>query len=176
GVRRGQGGHVGEMVLRDDEHVGGGLRVDIAEGQDPVGFQHRGRRDIAGHDGTEQAFSHGKILGLAARSRSAVPRVTVSRFAATPAITEGLSYPRAQWIFLIFGNPPAFPGGMPESRRRIWPAPPPGCVAGRYNRRLARWFADDVTSANGQRGGRPGDEGPEAVVLRDPHRGAEAAG
>ncbi len=63
-VRGGERRDVGIVLLRDDEHVRRGLRVDIAEGQDPVRFKHRGRGDFAGHDGAEQAFSHAKILGL----------------------------------------------------------------------------------------------------------------
>jgi hypothetical protein len=62
-VRGGQRRDVGKVLLRDDEHMRRGLRVDIAEGQDPVRFKHRGRGNFASHDGAEQAFSHTKILG-----------------------------------------------------------------------------------------------------------------
>jgi hypothetical protein len=63
-VRGGERRDVRIVLLRDDEHVCRSLRVDIAEGQDPIRFKHRGRRDFAGHDGAEQAFSHMQILGL----------------------------------------------------------------------------------------------------------------
>jgi hypothetical protein len=53
---------VGEVLLRDDEHVSRSLRVDIAERQYPVGLPDRGRGDLTGDDGAEQAVSHTKIL------------------------------------------------------------------------------------------------------------------
>jgi hypothetical protein len=68
-VRGGERREIGMVFFRDDQHVYRGLRVDIAEGQDPVRFQHRSGGDFPGHDGAEQAFSHTQILGPAERSR-----------------------------------------------------------------------------------------------------------
>jgi len=64
GVRGGERRHVGVMRLGYDQDMRRGLRVDVAEGQDPVRFKHLGGGDFARHDGAEQAISHRKILGL----------------------------------------------------------------------------------------------------------------
>jgi hypothetical protein len=69
-VRGGERSEVGMVLLRYDEHMYRGLRVDIAEGQDPVRFQHRAGGDFPGHDAAEQAFSHAKILGRLSDRRS----------------------------------------------------------------------------------------------------------
>ena len=63
GVGGGERRHVGVVRLGYDQDVRRGLRIDVAEGQDPVRFKHRGGGDFPGHYGAEQAFSHRKILG-----------------------------------------------------------------------------------------------------------------
>ena len=45
----------------------------------------------------------------------------------------------------------------------------------RPSRQSAGWSANDGKATDGQTGGRFGHEGPETVVLRNFHRGAEAA-
>jgi hypothetical protein len=85
-----------------------------------------------------------------------------------------LSYPRPQWIFLISGNLQAVPGDPPERRRQARPGTPHGfwlAVLQADSRR----FAHDGKATDGQMGGRSRDEGPATVVLRDTHRGTEAA-
>lgn len=63
GVGGRERGDVGVVLLRDDQHVGRRLRVDIAEGQDPVGGQDPGGGNRLRRDSTEQAFRHTEILG-----------------------------------------------------------------------------------------------------------------
>src|SRR5579859_606196 len=74
GIRGGHRGQAGVVVPGDDQDVGGGLRADVAEGNDPVTFDHQVGRDVARHDLAEEAVSHGRILaaGPGFRARSAL--------------------------------------------------------------------------------------------------------
>jgi len=58
------------MILRDDEHMNRGLRVDVAKREYAVGFADHGRGDLTGDDGAEQAVSHTKILEGRTRRRA----------------------------------------------------------------------------------------------------------
>lgn len=51
----GQGVGVGNVVARNDEHVGRCLRVDVSEGDDLLVGEHDLRRNLARHDAAEQA-------------------------------------------------------------------------------------------------------------------------
>ena len=85
-----------------------------------------------------------------------------------------LSYPRLQWIFWYFRQSQAVSGDPPESRRRARPGTPHGCWL-TVIQAASGAVANDGEATDGQMGGRSGDEGPEAVALRDICRGTEAA-
>ena len=85
-----------------------------------------------------------------------------------------LSYPRAQWIFLTFGDPPVAAGGVSEGRR-VWPDPPVGVPGWPFIPAAGQEVRRDGKTTDGRMGGRFEDEGPETVVLHDSCRGTEAA-
>jgi len=66
-----------DVPLRDDEHVGWRLRVDVLEGDNPVVFEHDAARNLTVDDSAEQAVAHRIQLG-SARSVS-VRRTTATR-------------------------------------------------------------------------------------------------
>ena len=57
-VRRGERGRVLVVGLRNHEDVGGGLGIDVAEGQRPAGLENDVRRNLLGHNLAEQAVGH----------------------------------------------------------------------------------------------------------------------
>lgn len=61
-VGAGERRQVGVVVLRDDQHVSGRLRVDIPESNGPGGLSDTHSRNIARHDLAEKAIRHGAIL------------------------------------------------------------------------------------------------------------------
>lgn len=65
-VRGGQRGQVRVVLLGDDKDVGGGLRVEIPEGDCPATFGHQLGRDVTRHDLAEEAVRHGGILACTA--------------------------------------------------------------------------------------------------------------
>src|SRR5579875_587547 len=58
----GQGRYVRVVVARDHQHVRGGLRVDVTEGDYPLSVQHDRGRDRSGRDTAEQTVWHTSII------------------------------------------------------------------------------------------------------------------
>jgi hypothetical protein len=54
--------HVRVMIPRDDQDVGGRLRVDVAEGDGPLSVKHDRGRDVAGRDRAKQTVRHTTII------------------------------------------------------------------------------------------------------------------
>jgi hypothetical protein len=61
GVGRGEVRDGSVVSARHHQDVRGRLRVDVAEGDHPVGLPHQRRRHLTGHDAAEEA------LGISAR-------------------------------------------------------------------------------------------------------------
>jgi hypothetical protein len=55
-------GKIGIVIFGDDQHMGGGLRVDIAERDGPGGLGDSRRWDFPRNDLAEKAVCHGVIL------------------------------------------------------------------------------------------------------------------
>lgn len=57
-------GQVGVVLPRDYQHVHGGLRVDVAEGESPRFSRHDSGRYVARGDAAEKAVRHGEDLNV----------------------------------------------------------------------------------------------------------------
>ena len=68
-ARCGQLGKVGEVGAWDHQDVRGGLRLDVTEGQGPVGSGHDRGGHVPSRDGAEQAVRHDQDLNVCAARR-----------------------------------------------------------------------------------------------------------
>ncbi len=66
GIGLRHGGHVGEVLGRDDQDVHGSLWLDIAEGHRSLTARDDVRRDVSSGDSAEEAIAHAVILTRAA--------------------------------------------------------------------------------------------------------------
>ena len=62
GIVRRQGRDALDMLLRDDQDVDRGDRVDVLEGEEIIVFPNFGARDFPGNDLAENAVFHDKFL------------------------------------------------------------------------------------------------------------------
>jgi hypothetical protein len=61
-IGRGEGGQIGDVLLRYDQHMGGCLGVDVTERKGAGRLGHTLGRDVARDDPAEKAIRHGAIL------------------------------------------------------------------------------------------------------------------
>jgi len=96
-ARTDHGRHVGEVIPWDHKDMGRRLRVDVAEGYDPLPVQHDRGRDLSGSDPAEQAFWHSTII--VARPRRPVPDITSAgpRPGRCPSFSQSEIHPGATY-------------------------------------------------------------------------------
>src|SRR3954470_6950956 len=86
GVGGRQGAQVAVVLLGDDQHVRGGLRVDVAECQCAVGLPDDVGRDLTAHHPAEQAVARPLSHGLDPSQRTA--RLPARMTPSLPAVPE----------------------------------------------------------------------------------------
>src|SRR5260370_35645447 len=89
--RLGQRGGVYVVVLWNDEHMNGRLRIDIPERQRPVAFQHPLSRQLTSGSLAKQAIGHPMIVAVVPAGGEPAPCAGVG--ICSEAATGGVSEP-----------------------------------------------------------------------------------
>src|SRR5260370_10206612 len=96
--RLGQRGGVYVVVLWNDEHMNGRLRIDITERQRPVAFQHPLSRQLTSANLAKHAIGHPMIVAVVPAGAEPAPCASVALWseAATARVSDPVFF-RPSW-------------------------------------------------------------------------------